>query len=596
VGANYFTVGQDIYLRTPSNFVLTSGSAVYNKNLYPASPRYIATDDKLNYTPLGTGTGSFTIGAYEFKVRNAPSVPNYKYPLGANSVVGCPSVFADNFLDVTSLKMYRIPDVPSLESKDFPVIGILVNDLNKSYGTTITYDNNKATGHPQGPAYNKVTVAKGISSGYTEYYFFNGLYASEVSDIFPQEAPSGNAGSYTSILAGQPYRIKQFNSSNAVVSESTIYWNVDTRLIANTSAVNLTLSYIPRKYKEINVTDGIQTVSKYGYENTYRLVNNVHQCTIVGGIAKEVVEVETTYAWQVYPSLVAKNILTPSAQIKKKINGSTYVESAVSRWKDWTCSGGDCLYASVPSPVDFYAWKGTNSSSFSWWDVATQSPSSDWAFKRRVVSREASTGVELEEVLQGGLSSSSLLNNARNTVVANAINCSLSDIAYCSFEDASQGNWSWSDGSVVSGISKTGKRHMLLGTIGLTKSGMSSTKEYRVSFWAKSTNGTVVVDGVGSVSLGSMGSWKLHEYTISGISSLNIRRSGAAEVQIDEVRLLPVTGRMITQTHHALFGPTSTTDPNNRTIYTEFDDMGRVSSVLDQNGNIVQVRSYNFRK
>lgn len=267
--------------------------------------------------------------------------------------------------------------------------------------------------------------------------------------------------------------------------------------------------------------------------------------------------------------------------------GLTPASVAVTRWKDWPCSGPDCLYASVPAPVDQFVWRGTNYSDFDQWDAATQTPGSDWKLVSKVVTRDSKVGIELEQAGPGDQYSAVVLDD-RKRPIATLKNGRLMDAAFTSFEDSNQGLWSWSDGSILTGASRSGTRHFSLGTNGLTKTGLTASEKYLVSFWVKSSGGSAVVDGVGTVNLGTLSIWTFFQYQVTGLSSLAVRRTGTTEVLLDDVRVHKVGSLMSTTTYHPLFGLDSETDANNRTMFTEFDEFGRPKLIRDQDRFIVK--------
>lgn len=166
-------------------------------------------------------------------------------------------------------------------------------------------------------------------------------------------------------------------------------------------------------------------------------------------------------------------------------------------------------------------------------------------------------------------------------------------IAYTSFEDASnEGNWTFQ--SNTSSISKTGKKSHQLNASNLVCSGLSSSERYIVSFWSKGGVPTVsnVVASQDAVSDAEDG-WHFYKKVVSGTTSVTI--SGSTSIIVDEVRLYPEGSLMNTYTHSIGLGTTSATDSNNYTAYYEYDDLGRLRSIKDFNGNIIKSFEYHFK-
>lgn len=84
------------------------------------------------------------------------------------------------------------------------------------------------------------------------------------------------------------------------------------------------------------------------------------------------------------------------------------------------------------------------------------------------------------------------------------------------------------------------------------------------------------------------GKWSLVEQTYSGGSVI------CNGDRVDEVRITPPGAQMTTFTYDPLVGMTSMTDANGRVTYYEYDGMGRLKSVKDEEGNLVQGQEYHY--
>lgn len=63
---------------------------------------------------------------------------------------------------------------------------------------------------------------------------------------------------------------------------------------------------------------------------------------------------------------------------------------------------------------------------------------------------------------------------------------------------------------------------------------------------------------------------------------------------IDEVRIYPSDAVINTYTYDPMFGVTSETDINGNTVFKEYDHLGRISMIRDQDKNIIQRICYNY--
>lgn len=175
--------------------------------------------------------------------------------------------------------------------------------------------------------------------------------------------------------------------------------------------------------------------------------------------------------------------------------------------------------------------------------------------------------------------------------VAQVVNAAASDIAYTSFETSFAGNWTLTGGSYNQASGLTGNRsYMLASGNSISKSGLNSSTTYTVSYWSK--NGSLSVNGVSGTSGRSYGGWTLFVHNVSGTTSINITKSGSAE--IDELRLHPGSSQMMSATYDPLRGITSQCDARGTISYYFYDGLGRLSLVRDLDGKIIKKLCYNY--
>jgi len=63
---------------------------------------------------------------------------------------------------------------------------------------------------------------------------------------------------------------------------------------------------------------------------------------------------------------------------------------------------------------------------------------------------------------------------------------------------------------------------------------------------------------------------------------------------IDEVRIYPSNAQMTSYTYDTIFGMTSKTDPSGKTEFYNYDGLGRLKYILDQQRNILKMFDYNY--
>jgi YD repeat-containing protein len=179
--------------------------------------------------------------------------------------------------------------------------------------------------------------------------------------------------------------------------------------------------------------------------------------------------------------------------------------------------------------------------------------------------------------------------------VAEAVNANQSDIAYTSFEADGKGNWNNYSGKIttVTGalFPPTGTHYYNLTAANALSKTVTNGNKYIVSYWSKNGSYTVI-GGAGTVTSGNkINGWTFYYHVVQASSTtLVISGNGA----IDEVRLYPVSAQMTTYTYEPLIGITCQSDVNDRITYYAYDGFGRLSSVKDQDGNIIKAYCYNY--
>lgn len=169
---------------------------------------------------------------------------------------------------------------------------------------------------------------------------------------------------------------------------------------------------------------------------------------------------------------------------------------------------------------------------------------------------------------------------------------SVADIAYSSFESTGKGNWTYTGASVAAANLPSGAKYHNLNGNSVTKSGLTSSQKYVVSFWAKDgTPSVTYVQSSHDAPAANTFGWKYYEKVITGTTSFTI--SGNAK--IDELRLYPLHAQMSTSTYDPLRGVTSMGSANNLFTHYEYDEHGRLLVIRDQDGNILKMNKYAYK-
>ncbi|HZE82675.1 MAG TPA: hypothetical protein VE035_00135 [Puia sp.] len=173
--------------------------------------------------------------------------------------------------------------------------------------------------------------------------------------------------------------------------------------------------------------------------------------------------------------------------------------------------------------------------------------------------------------------------------IAEIKNADSGSVAYTSFEADGGGGWTISSG-VRDATSITGRKSYNLVFGSVSKSGLSTSKNYIVSYW--SNNGSYSITGSTTVNTGkTINGWTYYTHRASGNFTITISGSGL----IDELRLYPAGAQMTTYTYDPLVGMTSQCDVNNRITYYEYDGFQRLKLIRDQDHNILKSYEYQYQ-
>ena len=175
-------------------------------------------------------------------------------------------------------------------------------------------------------------------------------------------------------------------------------------------------------------------------------------------------------------------------------------------------------------------------------------------------------------------------------LIAEIPNAAANETAYTSFEADGTGNWTISAVSPNTTYKITGTQsYNIAAGKTISKSGLNSAKSYIVSYWSR--NGAINVNGVAATSGLTKNGWTYYQHLLSSTTSVTI--TGTAT--IDELRLFPSDAKMTTYTYSPLIGITSVCSANNLIQYYQYDALGRLIQIIDQDGNIIKTIEYHYQ-
>ncbi|SHN46127.1 RHS repeat domain-containing protein [Chitinophaga sp. CF418] len=175
--------------------------------------------------------------------------------------------------------------------------------------------------------------------------------------------------------------------------------------------------------------------------------------------------------------------------------------------------------------------------------------------------------------------------------IATVSNAAQTDIAYTSFEPDAAGYWTIPSSVRDTTQAITGNQCYALGNGAVSRSGLSTTNSFVVSYWSKS--GSASVNGGSGTLVTTKKGWNYYEHRLNaGISTVTV--SGA--ITIDELRVYPAAARMVSVCYEPLVGMTSQSDAVGRITYYEYDGFGRLKVIRDNDGQVLKVVDYQYSR
>jgi hypothetical protein len=291
---------------------------------------------------------------------------------------------------------------------------------------------------------------------------------------------------------------------------------------------------------------------------------------------------------------VADPILMPILRLQNSYNNQVIEQSS---WKNINLLHASFLKYDTSTIPMGYAYPGRTKL------INLQSPSS--AFSNSVVSGNTiqydnryidetfynfNKGNPVQVLARDGVTTSYIWDYLNTKPIAKVTNSIIGLSAYTSFEAEGKGGWTYSGTPNSDVTAITGSKDYNLTNGNISASGLDITQSYIVSYWSKSVSATV--NATTGTLLITKNGWNYYEHLISQSSS-TITVSGS--VVIDELRLYPSTAQMTTYTYSPLVGMTTSCDINNRISYYQYDSMGRLNVVKDQDGNILKTIQYHYQ-
>ncbi|MEL6676868.1 MAG: hypothetical protein AAFR61_31960 [Bacteroidota bacterium] len=221
-------------------------------------------------------------------------------------------------------------------------------------------------------------------------------------------------------------------------------------------------------------------------------------------------------------------------------------------------------------------------------------PASSYYAERAELTFDFATGQLTSLKKTQGPSKAYLWNEGANLPIAETVNATEDQIAFSSFEDGSLGGWSYS-GTPNTTVFKTGTRAYPLTSGSITKANFPAGT-YTFSCWATSepTLSGATISSLNDQTESDGQGWTYYAYRIEYSGSGTFSVSGSSG-NIDEVRLHPEMAHMTTYCYDSRDRIHTATDLNSRPQYFDYDDLNRLTHIWDQDRNLLQRFTYNYK-
>lgn len=230
--------------------------------------------------------------------------------------------------------------------------------------------------------------------------------------------------------------------------------------------------------------------------------------------------------------------------------------------------------------------------SFSFSTVSNGVFSKNANYASRLRLKYDNLGRPLQQYLERGTPTTYIWGSGLLFPMAQINNAGLDITAYTSLEADGDGGWTVpSTSRIAGGITGNLSYNLSLGA--LSKSGLTSSKTYVVSYWTQSATPLTITGTISGYPINGVNTrgWYYHEHRITGVTSVSVSGAG----NIDEVRLYPQSAQMTTFTYLPLVGIISSMDSKNQVTYYEYDDFQRLINIKDKDGNIVKHTDYHYQ-
>ena len=313
---------------------------------------------------------------------------------------------------------------------------------------------------------------------------------------------------------------------------------------------------------------------KRTYSNANSVFNTCHlnAKTAAGTELKPILEMQDTYQNPVIETSKWRNL--------------NLLEAGFTRY-DFSTTPANKVYPNKIQSISLAA----NAASFTNAAVSGTTITKDSRYKDEA-SFKFSAGNPVEQTPKSGITTCYLWDYKNTQPTAQVTGAVNSQVAYTSFEADGTGNLTYATAKTSDITSPTGGYCYSLVSGAVQRASLTSTTSYILSYWYKTGAAVTVTAGTQTniVTGPVRNGWTYKQLQFTGSTTAGISGTGF----IDEVRIYPLGAQMTTYTYSPLVGMMSACDANNKITLYEYNKLGMLKNIKDQNSNIKQNFIYNY--
>jgi hypothetical protein len=348
-------------------------------------------------------------------------------------------------------------------------------------------------------------------------------------------------------------------------------------------------------YSKEQPGQSIITTNSYSYNPKNFEVDTTILSSSVGSPIKKIYRYPSDYQISGNPvgnralaikTLKDKNIISPVIEkqtFRRKGSNDVLLNSVFNEYNSGTLKPDTILLLSSSSPINNFSASTINNNALV----------IDSRYEPELIYYGFDSNNNITGQSKNHNASQAFIWDYNNAYVISQVNgASFNDIAYTSFEADGSGNWTIGSSLRLTNQSLTGRKSYALSNGNISRSNLNTSTEYLLTYWKHDTIPLTITGTQGTpLKIKTTNGWSCFTHKLAGITSLTISGSGT----LDELRLYPKSSQMTTYTYDPLVGVTSQCDIRNSLSYFEYDRMGQLKIIRDQDKNILKTFEYKYQ-